>query len=86
LSTKTLHQLSTTANFVDGAPSTLLAIIWLGNYSFGDTNSIRFANPEFKHLIRDSISKLNVTICDDAGKIIDNHQQHISLGLEYVKQ
>jgi len=81
-----LHQLSTTANFVDGAPSTLLALIGLGNYSYGDTNTIRFVNPEFKHLIRTSISELKVTVCDDTDRIINNHQQHISLGLEFVKQ
>ena len=81
-----LQQLSTTANFVDSASSTLLAFIGLGNYSYGGTNTIRFGNPEFKHLIRDSISELKVTVCDDADKIIDNHQQHISLGLEFVKQ
>jgi len=90
-STKTLriylHQLSTTANYVDGAPSALLVLIGgLGNYSFGDTNTISFANPDFKALIRDSISELKVTICDDRGSIINNHQQHISLGLEFVKQ
>jgi len=81
-----LHQLSTTANFVDGAPSTLLALVGLDNYSYGDTKTIRFDSPEFKHLIKDSISELEVIICDDAGKIIDNHQRRISLGLEFVKQ
>ena len=77
-----LHQLSTTANFVDGAPSTLLALVELDNYSYGDTKTIRFDNPEFKHLIKDSISELKVIICDDT----DNHQRRISLGLEFVKQ
>jgi len=81
-----LHQLSTTANFVDGAPSTLLALVGLDNYSYIATKTIRFENPEFKRLIKDSISELKVTICDDTGKIIDNNQQHISLGLEFVKQ
>ena len=81
-----LHQLSTTANFVDGSPSTLLALVGLDNYSYGETKTIRFGNPEFKHLIKDSISELKVTISDDTGKAIDNNQQHISLGLEFVKQ
>jgi len=81
-----LQQLSTTANFVDGAPSTLLALVGLDNYSYGDIKTIRFDSPEFKHLIRDSISELKVSIYDDKGKIIDNHQQRISLGLEFVKQ
>ena len=80
-----LHQLSTTANFVDGAPSTLLALVGLGSYSYGDTKTIRFDNPEFKHLIKDSISELKVIICDDTGKIIDNHQRRISLVLEFVE-
>ena len=48
-----LHQLSATANFVDGAPSTLLALLGLGSYSYGDTKTIRFDNPELKHLIKD---------------------------------
>ena len=68
-----LQQLSTTANFVDGAPSKLLALVGLDNYSYGDTKTIRFDSPEFKHLIRDSISELKVSIYDDKGKIIDNH-------------
>jgi len=81
-----LQQLSTTANFVDGAPSTLLALVGLDNYSYSDTKTIRFDSPEFKLLIRDSISELKASIYDDKGKIIDNHQQRISLGLEFVKQ
>jgi len=82
-----LHQLSTTSNFVDGAPSTLLALVGLDNYSYSDTKkTIRFDNPEFKHLIKDSISELKVSIYDDTGKIIDNHQRRISYGLEFVKQ
>jgi len=81
-----LHQFSTAANFVDGAPSTLLSLVGLDNYSYGDTKTIRFDNPEFKHLIKDSIFELKVILCDDTGKIIDNHQRRISLGLEFVKQ
>ena len=81
-----LHQLSTTANFVDGAPSTLLALVGLGSYSYGDTNTIYFACPEFKPLIGSSISELEVTVCDDTGSVINNHQQRISLGLEFIKQ
>jgi len=81
-----LHQLSTTANFVDGAPSTLLALVGFDNYSYSATKTIRFENPEFKRLIKDCISELKITICDYTGKIIHNNQQRISLRLEFVKQ
>jgi len=64
----------------------LLALVGLDNYLYGDTKTIRFDNPEFKHLIKDSISELKVSIYDDKGKITDNHQRRISLGLEFVKQ
>ena len=68
------------------APSTLLALVGFDNYSYSATKTIRFENPEFKRLIKDCISELKITICDDTGKIIDNNQQRISLGLEFVKQ
>jgi len=34
-----LHQRTITANFVDGAPSTLLALVGLDTYSYGDTKT-----------------------------------------------
>ena len=40
-----LEQLSTTENCVDGAPSTLLANVGLGRYTFGDTATVRFEQP-----------------------------------------
>jgi len=80
-----LKQLSTTNNFVDGAPSTLLAVVGLGPYSYGDTNTIRFETPEFKRLTRGNISELKITIHDDTGKVLDNYQQSISVVLEIRK-
>ena len=81
-----LRQLSSTGNFVNGRPSTLLAVAGLGMYSYGDTNTIRFENPEFKRLTCGCISELEVSIRDDKGNIIDNHQQPISVVLEFVSQ
>ena len=63
-----LEQLSATGNYVDGAPSTLLANVGLGRYTFGDTVTVRFERPVFKPLRNDYISELKITIRDNSGK------------------
>jgi len=78
-----VEQLSTTGNFVDGAPSTLLAAVGVGLRSpLGAIETIRFENLELKRLTGGLISELKVSICDDYGKIVDNHGQPISVVLE----
>jgi len=78
-----VEQLSTTGNFVDGAPSTLLTTVGVGLRSpLGAIETIRFENLELKRLTDGLISELKVSICDDYGKIVDNHGQPISVVLE----
>ena len=77
-----LDQINTTSNVLDGAPSTLLAIIAPGCHLFGDINFIRVKHPEFKRLGGGTVSELKVSIRDDSGKILDNHGLPISLVLE----
>ena len=84
--TKSLHiyldQLNTSGNIVDGAPSMLLTTVGLEPHSFGDVNTIRFENPEFKRLQSGTVNELKVSIKDDRGEIIDNHGLPISVVLE----
>jgi len=65
-----LEQLNTTGNYVDGDPSTLLANVGLGRYTFGDTVTVRFEQPMFKHLRNGHVSELMITIRDNGGKKI----------------
>jgi len=84
--TQTLHvhlgQINTTHNMLDGAPSTLLAVLGVGNQSFGDIATMVFATPQYKRLSNGTVSELEVTICDDKGKLVNNHDLPISVVLE----
>ena len=60
-----LEQLSTTGNYVDGVPSTLLVNMGLGRYTLGDTITVRFEQPMFKPLRNGYISELKITIRDN---------------------
>ena len=84
--TQTLHvhlgQINTTHNMLDGAPSTLLAVLGVEKQSFGDIATMVFATPQYKHLSNGTVSELEVTICDDKGKLVDNHDLPISVVLE----
>jgi len=78
-----LEQLTTKGNYVDGVTSTLLANVGLGRYTFGDTATVRFEQPVFKHLRNGHISKLEITIRDNNRKNINYHGQPISVVLEF---
>ena len=84
--TKTLHlhldQVNTTYNAVDGAPSTMLAVIGLGSHFFGDINTVRVEHHEFKRMQHGTIGELKVTIKDEKGSKLDNHDLPISIVLE----
>jgi hypothetical protein len=68
-----LDQLSTTNNMVDGAPSSLLAIIPMSLKGFGEVNTIYYSNPEFRLLQCGTIDELKLRITDSYGQSIDNH-------------
>ena len=77
-----LGQLSTSTNYVDGAPSTLLAVAEVECTRFGTTNVCHFECPLFKHLVHGTSHELKITIRDAKGKVLDNHSLPISLVLE----
>ena len=78
-----LDQLNTTGNFVDGMPSTLLAIVGLGRQIFGERITVRYEHPEFKRLQHGTINQLKVTVTDDNGQVVNNNEEQISVVLEF---
>ena len=68
-----LEQLSTTGNYVDGDPSTLLVNVGFGRHTLGDTITVRFEQPMFKPLRNGYIFELKIKIRDNSGKRINNH-------------
>ena len=88
--TKTLNihldQVNTTQNIVDGAPSTLLTRVGIERQVFGDIHMARIEHPEFKCLQEGTIGELKITVRDDNGKIVDNHNLPISLVLEICQK
>ena len=87
-----LEQLSDTNNRLNGAPSQLLAVIPVNRVEgvtttvpsrFGDINTVRFEQPEFKRLQVGYISELKVTITDENGRLLNNHGLPISVVLEF---
>jgi hypothetical protein len=68
-----LEQLNTSQNYLNGMPSTLLAVIPIENKDFGDITTVRFEHPEYKSLINDTISELTLEIRDEKNNKIINH-------------
>ena len=77
-----LDQLSTSHNFIDGTPTSLLCTVGIGPCNFGDYRTVSFANPEYRRLITGVISQLKITVQDDKGHPLDNHVLPISVVLE----
>lgn len=76
-----LEQLSTSGNNLDGCPSTLLASVGVGVHGFGQVASIGFVSLEFKRLVSGTIGELKLSIRDDSGRVLDNHDLPIEVGL-----
>ena len=70
-----LEQINTSYNYLDGRPSTLLAVIPVENKEFGDIVTFRLENPEYKLLVNDTITELKVSLRDSSGNIINNKIQ-----------
>ena len=68
-----LEQVSTSHNYLDGMPSTLLAVIPVENKEFGDNITVRFEHPDYKCLINDVITELKLEIRDEKNNKIINH-------------
>ena len=75
-----LDQLSTTSNIVDGAPSTLLAIVSAAT-SRGIIN-ITPSNPMFKKLAAGHIHQLNLRVLDENDTVVLNHGKLMTAILE----
>jgi hypothetical protein len=78
-----LEQISTSNNYLDGIPSTLLAVIPVENKEFGENITVRFEHPEYKYLINGEITELKLEIRDEKNNKIINHLS-ISCVLEII--
>jgi len=85
-----LDQISTTENWLNGAPSRLLCLVPIVSgrtniitpLRFGDINAVRFHHPELKRLTAGMINELKFTVRDDRGRVLDNHGLNISVVVE----
>ena len=75
-----LDQLSTTSNIVDGAPSTLLAIIPASPIK-GIINTTP-SHPTYKKLEVGHIYQLNLLVLDENGTIVQNHDKSMTAVLD----
>jgi len=78
-----LDQVNSYYNTLDKAPSTLLTIVGVKCPSFGHIETVSFQHPEFKRLNRGTVHELKVSVHDDTGQLIDNHDLPISVVLEF---
>ena len=77
-------QINSHGNALDGNPSTLLAVVGVGGWSFGEIKSLSIPSPELKKLQGGVISELNLSIKDVHGNKIDNHDLPVSVVLEII--
>ena len=77
-----LEQINITGNTDDGAPSTILTDIGVKCPSYGEFHTVRIENPEYKPLQNGTINELTITLRDESGKVIDNHDLPVSVTLE----
>ena len=75
-----LDQLSTTSNLVDGAPSTLLAIVPAA--AAGGVVDINLARPMYKKLEAGHVHQLNLRVLDETGALVQNRGRPIAAVLE----
>ena len=66
-----LEQINSSSNFVDGAPSNLLTTIGVSGQKFGDIQTFRVFNTEFKRLQNGTINELKISIKDNNSNTID---------------
>lgn len=79
-----LEQVSTSHNYFDGKPSTLLTVIPVENKEFGDVITVRFENPEYKCLVNDVITEFKLEIRDENNNKINNKLPVVCI-LELIK-
>ena len=79
-----LEQLNTSKNYFNGAPSTVLAVVPIGNKEYGDIVSVRFEHPEYKKLSNGAITDFEIAVRDENGSKIKNHDLPMSVVLEIL--
>lgn len=79
-----LDQINTTFNYFNGVPSRILGIVPVENRNFGDIVHKEFIKPLYKQLSGGDISELSVSVCDEKGDKINNHEFPISCELEII--
>ena len=79
-----LEQLNTSKNYFNGAPSTVLAVVPIGNKEYGDIVSVRFEHPEYKYLSNGAITELEIAVRDEHNHKINNHDLSMSAVLEII--
>ena len=75
-----LDQLSTSSNLIDGAPSTLLAIVPAAAVS--STADITPSNPMYKKLEVGDIHHLNLRVLDEDGAMVQHREKYMPAVLE----
>ena len=76
-----LDQLSTSFNFIDGAPSSLLAIV-PASADAGSIVNVDLHNPMYKKLQVGDIHQLNLRVLNERGDIVDNNAKPMPAVLE----
>lgn len=79
-----LEQLNTSKNYFNGAPSTILAVVPIGNKEYGDIVSVRFEHPDFKKLSNGTITEFEIAVTDENGKKIKNKGLPMSAVFEII--
>jgi hypothetical protein len=77
-----LHQLNTTSNVVNGAPSNVLTYLPVHCLNFGKVWSINFDRPEMKLLQGGAITELKIELVDSYGQKINNNGLPVHVTLE----
>ena len=77
-----LDQINSINNVDDGAPSTILAEIPVKGGSLANVNTVYIEKPLFKWLNSGLINELKVSIVNEYGTQINNHELQISVVLE----
>ena len=81
-----LDQMNTSANYVDGVPSTLLQVIPTGRSSYRAIEDLHFERPLFKCLQVGTISELKLTLRDEKNRPVENNGLAIIATLEISEE
>lgn len=79
-----LEQISTSQNFLDGSPSTLLDVVSLTCGGFGENSTVYIPSPGYRPLQKGIITELEVSVRDSYGRKVDNNGLPISVCLKIV--